>query len=203
MSTKSYFHNSYRAMLTAISLAVFSPLASADFCDLLAGKSAPNCRSNAKAMNATIIGNWLRIKPEYASQPNTGKKGKFSSATTVSYSLIGVTSPDKFKLSVDCFSGEKSMRLQAITHMIGHTQGKNIAFNLSFSVDNKPGFTEKWIFNWKRSELEAPKESRLARELVGAHDLTITADNIVDNRYSVGYVFKVDGYESMSAALCK
>lgn len=203
MSAMSFVSKTFRIRLAAISLTLLPSLASADFCDLLAGSSAPNCRSNAASMDATIIGNWLRIKPEMASQPNTGKKGKFSSATTVSYGLLGVKSPNRLKLSIDCFGGERSMRLQAITHMLGLTAGQNTAFKLTFKADSKPSFTEDWVLNWRRSELEAPSGSRLANELLGAQELTITTEKIIDNKYPAGYVYKVDGFDKVNSGLCQ
>ena len=182
---------------------IFPTFAFADFCDILASSSANSCRSNAKSMGATIVGDWLRIKPEMASQPGTGKKGKFSTATTVAHSLIGVKSSERLKMSIDCFAGEKSMRLQAITYMIGLTEGRNTAFRLTFNVDNKPSFTEDWVLNWRRSELEAPAGSKLARELLGSQEVTITTGKIIDNRYSAGYVYKVNGFDKVNAEICK
>lgn len=186
-----------------IVLALFPAVASADFCDLLAGSAAPSCRSNAASMGATVVGNWLRIKPEMASQPNTGKKGKFASATTVSYGLIGVKSPDRFKLTIDCFADERSMRLQAIPYMLGLTNGRNTAFKLTFKIDDKAPFAENWVLNWQRSELEAPSGSRLTAGLSGAHDLVILTEGIVGNNSQVGYAYKVDGFDAANSAVCK
>lgn len=186
-----------------IVLALLPAVAFADFCDLLAGSAAPSCRSNATSMGATVVGNWLRIKPEIASQPNTGKKGKFASATTVSYGLIGVKSPDRFKLTIDCFAGERSMRLQAIPYMLGLTNGRNTAFKLTFKIDDKAPFAENWVLNWQRSELEAPSGSRLAAGLSGAHDLVILTEGIVGNNSQVGYAYKVDGFDAANSAVCK
>lgn len=186
-----------------IVLALLPAAASADFCDILAGGAAPSCRSNAANMGATVVGNWLRIKPEMASQPNTGKKGKFASATTVSYGLIGVKSPERFKLTIDCFAGERSMRLQAIPYMLGLTNGHNTAFKLTFKIDNKTPFAESWVLNWQRSELEAPSGSRLAAGLSGAHDVVILTEGIVGNNSQVGYVYKVDGFDAANSAVCK
>ncbi len=178
-------------------------LAFADFCDLISGGAAPSCRSNAASMGATVVGNWLRLKPEMASQPNTGKKGKFASASTVSYELIGVKSPDRFKLTIDCFAGERSMRLQAIPYMLGLTNGRNTAFKLTFKIDEKTPFAESWVLNWQRSELEAPSGSRLAAGLSGAHDLVILTEGIVGNNSRVGYTYKVDGFDAANSAVCK
>lgn len=188
--------------LALLSFTAIPGLAHADFCELLVGESAPSCRVNASNMGATIIGNWLRLKPETAVKGSTGKKGKFSSATVPAYGVLGVKPQSKLTMTVDCFAGDRAMRITALPYMLGLTNGKNSSFNLTFKIDQKPSFKETWPLRWQGAELEAPSGSRLLSELSGAQELIITTDGIVGNKSQVGYVYKVDGFDKMNAGLC-
>jgi hypothetical protein len=184
------------------SIALLPALAFADFCDILTGIGAPSCRMNAEKMGASIFGSWLRIKPESA-QSSSGKKGYFVSGTTVTVSTLGTTQKGKFKLTTECFAGERSMTIQAMPYMLGLTNGGIKAFDLTFKVDNKSKFTETWPINWKHSVLQAPQGSRLATVLQGARDLVVITEGVIGQKSQVGYVYKVDGFDQMNLELCK
>ncbi|HEP8341119.1 TPA: hypothetical protein ACKRZL_001023 [Pseudomonas aeruginosa] len=185
----------------AISLALIPSFALADFCDILAGNSAPSCRSNARVEGATIFGNWLRIKPEKA-QSSSGKKGYYVSGTTPAVSTLGVPHNGRLLLTLECFSGKRSMTIGALPYMMGLTNGSNKAFDLTFKVDNKSSFTESWPLNWQRAELQAPPGSNLANALQGAKELIVTTNGIVGNKSTVGYVYQVDGFDKMNSGIC-
>ena len=110
----------------AFSLAFTPFVANADFCDIMAGGGAASCRTNAANMGATVVGNWLRLKPESASQPTTGKKGKYVSATTTTVAILGWKTSSSLRLTTDCFAGTRSMSLQAMPYMMGLANGKQI-----------------------------------------------------------------------------
>jgi hypothetical protein len=185
-------------------LVVPSP-ASADACDILAGKgkAAPSCRAKATSMGGTIFGNWIRTKPETATQPSLGKKGYFSSAMTPAIGTLGVPNYGNPRLSISCFIGERAMNLEALPYMLGFANGNHKVFDLTFKIDSKPEFIETWSLDLKRAELQAPVGSRLATSLQGARDLLITTKGIVGRKSPVGYVFKVEGFDKVNALLCK
>lgn len=110
--------------LALLSFTAIPDLAHADFCDLLVGGGAPACRVNASNMGATIIGNWLRLKPETAVKGSTGRKGKFSSAAVPAYGVLGVKPQSRLTMTVDCFAGDRTMRITALPYMLGLTNGK-------------------------------------------------------------------------------
>lgn len=192
----------YFIVLSASILALVPSMGFADFCEIMAGESAPSCRINAKNSGATITGNWLKIKPEQGFKASTGKKAIFSSATSPAYTILGVRTKDKFRMTIDCFAGERSMRIQALPYMLGLANGRNDAFNLTFYVDNKPAFKERWPLDWQRAELQAPQGSRLLNELQGSQEVKITTDGILGNKSTVGYIYKLEGYDSVNTSLC-
>jgi hypothetical protein len=175
----------------------------ADACDILAGKAAPSCRAKATNMGGTIFGNWIRTKPETATQPSLGKKGYFSSAMTPAIGTLGVPNYGNPRLSISCFIGERAMTLEALPYMLGFANGNHKVFDLTFKIDSKPEFTETWSLDLKRAELQAPLGSRLATSLQGARDLVITTEGIVGRKSPVGYVFKVEGFDKVNYLLCK
>lgn len=183
-------------------LVVFPIYASADFCDILAKHRAESCRVNATSSGAKIFKDWLRIKPEMAAQPNTGKKGWFVSATTPAYDVMGVKVSKSPKLTVDCFSHAKSMRLDALPYMLGLTNGRNDYFKLTFQLDDGSKFSEEWPLHWQRAELIAPENSSLATALLGAKKLRITTEGILGNKSAIGYSFMVKGFDEVNAGLC-
>lgn len=188
---------------TALVLSLIPSLALADFCDILAGNGAPECRIKATKMGGAIVGNWIRTKPELASQPSQGKKGYFVSGMTPVFGTLGVPHNGNFKLGISCFSGERSMDIEALPYMLGLANGANKSFNLTFKVDNKPPFTEKWPLDLKRGQLQAPKGSQLATALQGAHNLVVTTDGILGRKETIGYVYKIDGFDQINASICK
>ncbi len=204
MSATLFISKAKHLVLTSFLLVLIPGIAFADFCDILAGGAAPSCRSNASNMGATIIGNWLRIKPEVASQPSTGKKGIYTSGTTPATGTLGVPHQGNLRLTIECFAGERSMIIEALPYMLGLANGKSIlSYNLTFKVDNKPEFKESWPLNWKRAELQAPKGSQLASSLAKAKSLVVTTDGVVGRKSPVGYVYEVSGFDQMNAGLCQ
>lgn len=175
----------------------------ADFCDTLAKSTAESCRVNARSMGATIHGNWLRLKPEIASQSSTGAKGRFVSGTTPAVGTLGVPHQGKLKLTIDCFAGKRSMRIDALPYMLGLSNGGNKKFDLRLKIDNRPPFSETWALDWQRAELKAPGGSRLANELQRSDKLVVTTEGIVGRNSPVGYVYNTSGFDEMSAGLCK
>lgn len=186
-----------------IGVLVVPSLASADACDILAGKAAPSCRAKATSMGGTFFGNWIRTEPEPATQPSLGKKGYFSSAMTPAVGTLGVPNYGNLRLSISCFIGERAMNLEALPYMLGFANGNHKVFDLTFKIDSKPEFTETWSLDLKRTELQAPIGSRLATSLQGARDLVITTEGVVGRKSAVGYVFKVEGFDKVNSLLCK
>jgi hypothetical protein len=186
-----------------LSLALIPTFASADFCEILAGSGAASCRINANEVGATIFGNWLRIKPESATQPSTGKKGTYVSGTTPAVGTLGMPHKGHLRLTVECFAGERSVNIEALPYMLGLTNGGIKTFDLTFKVDNKPTFKEAWVLNWKHGELQAPNGSMLATNMQGALDLVVTTEGVVGRKSPVGYIYKVEGFDQMNAGLCK
>lgn len=187
----------------ALSLAFTPVFANADFCDLMAGGGAASCRTNAANMGATVIGNWLRLKPESATQPNTGKKGKYVAATTPTVAILGWKTNSSLRLTTDCFAGTRSMSIQAMPYMLGLANGKQIqSYPLTFKIDDKPAFTEEWPMAWQHKELQAPSNSVVATRLQGAKNMTVTTEGVVGNKSVVGYVFSVDGFDKVKSTLC-
>ncbi|WP_146176013.1 hypothetical protein [Pseudomonas putida] len=177
-------------------------IAKADFCDILAGKGAETCRVNVAKSGGLIVRSWLRLKPEVAMQPSTNVKGKFVSGTTPAIHTLGVPHQGRLKLTIDCFAGERTMRIDALPYMLGLTNGANKAFDLTFKIDSKAAFTETWGLDWQHAELKAPKGSQLATQLQQAVKLTVTTQGIVGRRSPVGYVYDVDGFDQLDAFLC-
>ena len=95
------------------------------------------------------------------------------------------------------------MNLEALPYMLGFANGNHKVFDLTFKIDRKPEFTETWSLDLKRAELQAPIGSRLATSLQGASDLVISTKGIVGRKSPVGYVFKVEGFDTVNALLCR
>lgn len=192
------------SLLVVLAVLISAPtLAQADFCDILAKSAAESCRANVRGMGATVFGNWLRLKPEIASQPSTGTKGRFVSGTTPATGTLGVPHQGKLKLTIDCFAGKRSMRIDALPYMLGLSNGSNKTFDLTFKIDNRPSFTETWPLDWQHAELKAPSGSRLANELQRSEKLVVTTEGIVGRNSAVGYVYSTSGFDEMNAGLCK
>jgi len=192
------------SILVVIAVLISVPtLAHADFCDILAKSAAESCRVDVRGMGATVFGNWLRLKPEIASQPSTGTKGRFVSGTTPATGTLSVPHQGKLKLTIDCFAGKRSMRIDALPYMLGLSNGGNKIFDLTFKIDNRPPFTETWPLDWQHAELKAPSGSRLANELQRSEKLVVTTEGIVGRNSHVGYVYSTSGFDEMNAGLCK
>ena len=189
--------------ISIIASGMIPAMASADFCDILAKGSAESCRVNVRGMGATVFGDWLRLKPEIASQPSTGVKGRFVSGTTPAIGTLGVPHQGKLKLTIDCFASKRSMRIDALPYMLGLSNGANKTFDLTFKIDNRPPFTETWPLDWQHAELKAPSGSRLANELQRSEKLVVTTEGIVGRKSPVGYVYSTSGFDEMNTGLCK
>ncbi len=192
-----------RVFSISMMLAMAPAAALADFCDILASNASEACRMKARAGGSSIHDSWLRLKPEQASQPKTGAKGYFVSGTTPAVGTLGTAASGKQKLTVDCFANKRSMRLDALPYMLGLANGKNEAFNLTFSIDAKPPFTEKWALDWHHAELRAQEGSRLATELQHSLKLTVKTEGILGRKSAVGYVFDTQGFDEMNSGLCR
>ncbi|MFF7864457.1 hypothetical protein [Pseudomonas monteilii] len=192
-----------RAVVTTVGLTLVTSNALADFCDSLAIGSADTCRANVRANGSVIFGNWLRLKPEQASQTGTGTRGYFTSGTTPAIQTVGAATSRKPMLTIDCFAGKRSIRVDALPYMLGLANGGNKAFNLTFRADFRPPFTESWALDWRHGELKAPEGSRLASELQRAGKLTVMTEGVVGRKSSVGYVFDTQGFDDMISGLCR
>lgn len=192
-----------KARLMAVMLAILPTLAFADFCELMYGGAAASCRANANGMGATIIGNWLKTKPEIVLQAGTGKRGAFSSATIPASRIFGIQGQGRFRMTIDCFAGSRGLRIQALPYMLGLAKGRNDSFSLTFKVDGGVAFTERWPLNWSRAELEAPEGSNLINELSGGQQLTVTTSGVLGNKSAVGYVYALAEFDQINAALCQ
>lgn len=194
---------SVRALnLGVLVLALLPMIAKADFCDILAGRGSDSCRVSAGKNGAVIFGSWLRLKPETASQPSTKTQGKYVSGTTPAVGTLGVPHQGRLKLTIDCFAGKRSMRIDALPYMLGLANGSNKSFDLTFKIDSKAVFTETWALDWQHAELKAPSGSQLANQLQHAEKLTVTTEGIVGRNSSVGYVYDVRGFDQLNATLC-
>ncbi len=192
-----------RAIGFLIAWAVGPVTAYADFCDTLASGAPEQCRSKVRANGSVIIGNWLRLKPEQATQPGTGTRGYFVSGTTPAISILGTSASRRLMLTLDCFAGKRSVRLDAMPYMLGLANGSNKTFDLSFIIDAKPAFREKWPLDWQHAELKAPQGSRLATELQRSAKLTVKTEGIIGRESPVGYVFDTRGFDQMNSGLCR
>jgi len=191
-------------LILASTVALLAPSVTlADFCDLVAKDNASSCRVNADKEGAKILGNWLRTKPEMA-QSSSGKKGYYTAGTTVAVGMLGVPHNNRYRLTIQCFAGERSMTIDALPYMLGLANtGRNNAFELTFNVDDKAAYTEKWPLNWHRRELQAPSNSQLAASLHRASKLTVRTSGINGNKSDVGYTYAVNGFDSVNSGLCK
>ncbi|MGW7232980.1 hypothetical protein ACWGIE_07285 [Pseudomonas fulva] len=194
---------SIKAVGFAIGLALVPVIALADFCNTLAGGAHQTCRVKVQAGGSVIFENWLRLAPERATQSSTGKKGYFVSGTTPAVSTLGTTTSKKPMLTIDCFMGNRSIRVGALPYMLGLANGSNKAFNLTFQIDTRTKFSERWSLDWKHAELKAPEGSQLANELQRSAKLTITTEGILGRNSQTGYVFDTYGFDQMNLGLCR
>ena len=139
----------------------------------------------------------MTYKPVNGRNPKTGNKALFTSTSTVMAQTIGFKPSKLAFMYLECFEQKRQMRIDE-TGMISLTTIIDRAY--TFKVDGQPPLTETWKLDLEDKSHHAPVTSVLPEKLKGAKQLQATWQSYGK---TYGYIFDLNGYDRVSATLCK
>lgn len=183
-------------------LALFSPVASADFCDIMAGPGAAECRTIALQSGVKFIGNWaMQQQAPEGNQASAGKAGLVVAHIPAMY-MIDTERLARSAFMFRCEQGRGSISLDALPHMLAPSAASIDSWPLTFRFGQGKAFTERWSVNRKRGVLLAPASSALPLMLHGVRDLMVLTPGPTPADMPLGWIYDLDGIDQVLEHVC-
>lgn len=185
-----------------VAFTMLSTEASADFCDIMAGPGAAECRTIALQNGVKFVGNWaLQQQAPSGSQVSSIKTDLVVAHMPALY-MIDTERLARSSLMLRCEQGRGSISLDALPHMLAPPAASIDSWPLTFRFGQGKVFTERWSVNRKRGVLQAPAGSALPRMLRNSRDMTVLTPGPTPVDMPLGWIYDLDGVDQVLQQVC-